>query len=475
MLIKGYNKVSFKLYINNLGTAIANSKDNILVLPTGTKMKLSENYGIDSFKGETIWTNSHFNCEEQDFNVLYDGPASLVISNAVNDFSNILYTYVVETDKIVFSLKQIKKSFACGMPVIQTEHIQLLILTDSTFFNRFTKTTISPQNTDLLAYVNTKFVYVENFFKSTITSLYNDIVKKQCDLERKLLEQKLSLASSSISDFAYLMGGGPGFTAVKTGEIIYLIKCKRVDVEISKKNVFFNELPVLYSNKTFFMAPKTRILQKFGTQIDCNMLLPPGFNLDGDWFGMIPNIQEIKKPQKLKPATSWTWTYKSPEFLMNAGIYTQDTMKAFQQHILFPQEVNAATNNLIRQSMGYDTTNQGLQFKYLIDEQTISTMVEDKLKKLWGWFTTIGTFVSGLMGIFFIIKLVLTLVDTGINITILYKTFGWSTKLLAGIFSSITHYLMLKTHKENQNFDQDSLEIKNFHYNRKIVTKYIRT
>jgi len=61
-------------------------------------------------------------------------------------------------------------------------------------------------------------------------------------------------------------------------------------------------------------------------------------------------------------------------------------------------------------------------------------MVEDKLFKLWGWFTTIGTFVSGLMEIFFVAKVILTLVDMGINITFLYQTFGWSTKLLAGFF-----------------------------------------
>jgi len=67
----------------------------------------------------------------------------------------------------------------------------------------------------------------------------------------------------------------------------------------------------------------------------------------------------------------------------------------------------------------------------------------------------------------------LTLVDTGINITFLYQTFGWSTKLFAGIFNSITHNLILQSHKNNyvkkrEVDDEESLEIKNFqHHNNK--------
>jgi len=84
---------------------------------------LSKNYGIGAFKGEIIWSNNHFNCEEHDFDVLYDGPASLITSNTIDDITN-TYTYIVETDKIVFVLKQIKKSFAYKrVPVIQTEHM----------------------------------------------------------------------------------------------------------------------------------------------------------------------------------------------------------------------------------------------------------------------------------------------------------------------------------------------------------------
>ena len=143
------------------------------------------------------------------------------------------HTLLVETENIVFALKQKRRTFACEVPVIQTEHPQLFILKDNAFMHHFSTNKISPQNTDLMVYVNTKFVYIENFLKNTITSLYNELIKKQCEIERT----QLLLATYSLDEFAYAMGQGPGNIAIKSGEIIYLTKCKPVEVQYTQGKI----------------------------------------------------------------------------------------------------------------------------------------------------------------------------------------------------------------------------------------------
>jgi len=62
------------------------TKDNILIMPTGTRLKLSELYGLDTYKGEVIWSNDQIleSCDKNDFNVSYDGPASLITTDKRN-------------------------------------------------------------------------------------------------------------------------------------------------------------------------------------------------------------------------------------------------------------------------------------------------------------------------------------------------------------------------------------------------------
>jgi len=81
-------------------------------MPTGTRLKLSELYGLDTFKGEVIWSNDQIlqSCDKTDFDVLYDEPASVIIADKLNQSGHETHTYMVESENIVFALKKIKKN-----------------------------------------------------------------------------------------------------------------------------------------------------------------------------------------------------------------------------------------------------------------------------------------------------------------------------------------------------------------------------
>jgi len=114
------NVVVQGIYKIQLSEGIANiiSKDDLSILPTGTRMRLSEMYGVDSHRGETVWNNNtiYQNCDTHNFDVLYNGSATLMISEQTPENLVQTPTFLVETENFVFALKQIKRTFE--IPVI---------------------------------------------------------------------------------------------------------------------------------------------------------------------------------------------------------------------------------------------------------------------------------------------------------------------------------------------------------------------
>jgi len=64
-------------------------------MPKCTRLKLSKLYGLDTYKGEVIWSNDQIlqNCDQNDFNVLYAGILRLVIITK----SSILFSLIIST------------------------------------------------------------------------------------------------------------------------------------------------------------------------------------------------------------------------------------------------------------------------------------------------------------------------------------------------------------------------------------------
>jgi len=73
---------------------------------------------------------------------------------------------------------------------------------------------------------------------------------------------------------------------------------------------------------------------------------------------------------------------------------------------------------------------------------------------MWGWFVGFGNFISGLLGIFIAWKILMICLNTTVNMSILYQTFGCSFKVLAGVFASMTHYFMHKSQSKQKSYTQ---------------------
>ena len=171
----------------------------------------------------------------------------------------------------------------CRVPFIKTEFPSLYIIDQKEYFLR--QRDVYP---DLLTYINAKFVYVEGKTREQMGDLYIDILNKKCESDLAILRESLSLAFLAPDYFAYNLMG-PGYMAYLSGELIHLVKCLAVEVEVQEDlEKCYEQIPVKYNNKDMFLSYKTKILIKRSMETKCNILLQLGFKLNNEWYTFTP-------------------------------------------------------------------------------------------------------------------------------------------------------------------------------------------
>ena len=104
-------------------------------------------------------------------------------------------------------------------------------------------------------------------------SLYLNILTKMCELERTEIHNSLSLTSFP-DEFAYNVMHKPGHIARLAGEAVLIVRCTLINVKIHHAKECYEELSVTSGNTTWFLTPKTHILIRTGTQIECDSIIP---------------------------------------------------------------------------------------------------------------------------------------------------------------------------------------------------------
>lgn len=421
---------------------------NKIILNSGVQCTLSDGSCMDVEGGNTYWAPIPVdNCKFGNYDVLFQGKVNKVYDNS----SSTQAVYAITTGEITFALTRQGHFNLCNYILIRTEHPKLFILEIDPEHSFAKKRPIAINNLDIFTYMNSKFVYLEKHVRNQMTALYHDVLTQQCKLEKQVLENALSLAKILPEDFSYQLMKSPGYMAVVSGEVIHVVKCVPTTIKRRETKECYQQLPVFRGNSSMFMAPKTRILLKTGTQIDCNPYVPVMYLLRGTWYKITPRAASTIPPNEIQPTISHTWTYTNPAELATSGIYSAQELEKLRDHIMFPVEKPAVLNTLARGVTGQTSNKQGVSFINLLDEETLQKIATNTWARLWGWFTGFGTFSAGMFGVFVTIKLIKFVIDTALHGYALHQVYGWSVHLLGAIWDSVTNVLIhLKTNRSNR-------------------------
>lgn len=432
-------------------TTTANRANNVLHLKSGVNCVLNKGRCVDNIGGHTFWKDEPVNeCKFEQFDKLYDGYAIKMVTP--DEEANPIYS--AKSNDTAFSIMGKGNTNICGYIISSTEHPRLFIsemkLDEvSIKYGLYDRSEqyILTENLDFITYVNAKIVHVERHVRTHMKSLYYELTLQRCLLERKVIQNQLTIASIRPDEFAYNLMEGPGYMAVVTGEIVRLIKCTPVPVTVKRVTTCYLELPVMKDNTTYYLTPKTHILLRKGTEVLCDGAIPSTYKLGNSWYEITPKAFKAERPETLQPTTIPTWKYENPGNLATMGLYTVQELENLNERILFPMEQPAVLNTLARAAAGQEVDTQGITMERFINEESLANLVDSFWYRAWSKFEIFGNTAAGIIGILLVVRILKGFIDTILQGFALHSVYGWSLKLLGALFTSVTQFLL---HMANQ-------------------------
>ncbi|CAH1996869.1 unnamed protein product [Acanthoscelides obtectus] len=371
---------------------VANVELNTIHLRSGTICPFNDGACFDDLSGIALW-ESHYEdqCTNKGVDVLYEGNATLL---TLRKDPQIQYV-IVETDDTVFALKLTKPEDLCHQHAWQTEQNRLLVIFRDSIGFYFRKSTKIAQNTDMMAHVLSKLLYLEIAVKRYMADIVYDAIVKRCQLREKILQNRITMALQAPDLIGNLIKETTGYVGRVMGEVLYIAKCKPIVVEIRKSQKCYQELPVTYNNETWYRMPISHILVQHGKEVDCQPLLPANFQLEGTWIEISPALKRTSSVMELdanEEKDTITLTKISP--ISSHGLYTKEEMDTFQQALLFPNEREAVANEMARRLAGRKNTTNRYYMPGLFTREEFKNIAITAAEHVWGFLSRMGNIFS---------------------------------------------------------------------------------
>lgn len=377
-------------------------------------------------------------CGDNIYTILFEGYANITRSSTS---PNVL---TVETSIHRFAMALTSESILCGHTGYETGDESIIVISGrpGSLPSHQQQEAI---DVNVFHNMDLKLIYLERNIANKTTDLYRLFYMRYCKLNRDHHYSLLSMARSNPEEFAWVYTKKPGHTAVLRGEVLYLVKCNPVRVDILPYTNCYQELRVVDSyNTTWYVKPTTKILTRVGTRIVCSSLMPSLFNVDGPWISVNKDINIVESPKQISSADDIPWTYGPLVSLSRLGVLTTKQVNEYRMAILSPIEQSP-----IISGFATTVTRSDGQHGILVDysaaydsSQITEHITQTIFYRLYGWWDIIIRNLAGIVGFAIVWNLALSLLSIILNLILLYNRYGFSSVLVFALWSAMTKHIL---------------------------------
>ncbi|CAG9814155.1 unnamed protein product [Phaedon cochleariae] len=123
-------------------------------------------------------------------------------------------------------------------------------------------------------------------------------------------------------------------------------------------------------------------------------------------------------------------------------IVVEDSSKVFARILTFGNERKAVENIIARRIAGLETTGQGFSTLNIFNPEEMKELAHNTMQQIWGWFTDLELFMSGLMGFYAIFRMLKYAIGVILNGFHIYQTMGCRVVILASLWNTLTMWVI---------------------------------
>ena len=412
----------------------------------------SKGFCTDDTYGTVVWPLSSEICTPTQFSPLYTGTLLWFNASAVRGV-------VIESRDRVAVLRPVKEVQLCGLTVTTTT------LDDIYITNEQYQISQQPITGDIFGYFETKLDYV--YYKTGEVNNLNLqwISEAICKLEQQSIRLKLNMIAKAPPGELFTLGE-QGIAYMASGEVIYQLICTPLDnIQFRDTEACFQDLPVYVPPKNafnsslvgnVFLQPISRILVATSPEIVCSRITPFAFKYHASWFIAHPARSAITEPApfplEFSPPKPATFVPLLPEDTIYSGKDIQELSRSLQ----FPKVREATVMSVVRRMNGM-TTVADYDLTKSFTSASYDNIIGHYFAKVWGVLSAFGQAMSGILGIWIIVKFCSSLLSTLFNCSALYRVSGVSFKLLGSFFTTLTSYFLASASFPRENRSESAV------------------